>query len=278
MIKRGSRTIMNILSAKGLAGRVGAALVGVAAIASGWCLRPKPSGSAFRPVPAQILDAVKPIAAKQGLDIKIIEFTDYVIPNAALASGEIEANSFQHQPYLDNQVQDRGFKLVSVGKTVVFPMQFFDEGEAFRAVQRCLGRDPERPDQWRPCPSAASGQGLIKLSPEAGLKATPIDITENPKKLASSSWTRRSFRSLGDVDAAAVNTNYAIESGLNPLTDAIAPGERRIPYTNVIAVREVDKDKPWVKQLVEAYHTPEVKQFVAEKFKGFRGHRLVKPN
>ena len=119
---------MNILSAKALAGRVGAALVGVAAIALAGAASAETIRIGVSAGPhAQILDAVKPIAAKQGLDIKIIEFTDYVIPNAALASGEIEANSFQHQPYLDNQVQDRGYKLVSVGKTVVFPMGIYSK-------------------------------------------------------------------------------------------------------------------------------------------------------
>ncbi len=153
---------MNILSAKTLAGRVGAALVGVAAIALAGAASAETIRIGVSAGPhAQILDAVKPIAAKQGLDIKIIEFTDYVIPNAALASGEIEANSFQHQPYLDNQVQDRGFKLVSVGKTVVFPMGIYSKKvkKPFRTVQRRLGRGPERPDQWRPRPSAASGPG-----------------------------------------------------------------------------------------------------------------------
>jgi D-methionine transport system substrate-binding protein len=119
---------MSILSAKTLAGRVGAALIGVAAIALAGAASAETIRIGVSAGPhAQILDAVKPIAAKQGLDIKVIEFTDYVIPNAALASGEIEANSFQHQPYLDNQVQDRGLKLVSVGKTVVFPMGIYSK-------------------------------------------------------------------------------------------------------------------------------------------------------
>ena len=178
--------------------RVGAALVGVAAIA----LAGAASAETIRiGVPAgphaQILDAVKPIAAKQGLDIKIIEFTDYVIPNAALASGEIEANSFQHRPYLDNQVQDRGFKLVSVGKTVVFPMGIYSKVKKLSELSNGASvAIPNDPTNGGRALLLLQDQGLIKLSPEAGLKATPIDITENPKKLASSSWTRRSFRSL----------------------------------------------------------------------------------
>jgi D-methionine transport system substrate-binding protein len=263
---------MNILSAKALAGRVGAALVGVAAIALAGAASAETIRIGVSAGPhAQILDAVKPIAAKQGLDIKIIEFTDYVIPNAALASGEIEANSFQHQPYLDNQVQDRGYKLVSVGKTVVFPMGTYSKkvkklSELSNGASIAIPNDPTNGGRAL---LLLQDQGLIKLNPEAGLKATPIDIIENPKKLRIAELDAAQLpRSLGDVDAAAVNTNYAIESGLNPLTDAIARESAESPYTNVIAVREADKDKPWVKQLVEAYHTPEVKQFVAEKFKG----------
>jgi len=220
---------------------------------------------------AQIMEQVKKIAAAKGLDIDIVEFSDYVVPNQALNDGELQANSFQHQPYLDNQVQDRGLKLVSVGKTVVFPMGIYSKkvkklSELSNGASVAVPNDPTNGGRAL---LLLQDQGLIKLSPEAGLKATPIDITENQKKLRIVELDAAQLpRSLDDVDAAAVNTNYAIEAGLNPLTDAIARESAESPYTNIIAVREADKDKPWVKQLVEAYHTPEVKQFVAEKFKG----------
>ena len=263
---------MNILSAKILASRVGAALVGVAAIALAGAASAETIRVGVSAGPhAQILEAVKPIAAKDGLDIKIIEFTDYVVPNAALASGEIEANSFQHQPYLDNQVQDRGLKLVSVGKTVVFPMGFYSNkvkklADLPNGATVAIQNDPTNGGRSL---LLLQAQGLIKLRDGAGLKATPIDVVENPKNIRIVELDAAQLpRSLGDVDAAAVNTNYALESGLDPETDAIARESAESPYTNIIAVRAEDKDKPWVKQLVAAYHTPEVKQFVLEKFKG----------
>jgi D-methionine transport system substrate-binding protein len=262
---------MKILSTKALSALAAATLLGatfgVSGAASAETIRIGVSAGPH----AQILDAVKPIAAKQGLDIKIIEFTDYVIPNAALAAGEIEANSFQHQPYLDNQVRDRGLKLVSVGKTVVFPMGIYSNkvkslAELPNGASVAVPNDPTNGGRAL---LLLQAEGLIKLSDGAGLQATPIDIVENPKKIKIIELDAAQLpRSLGDVTAAAVNTNYALESGLNPLTDAIARESTASPYTNIIAVREQDKDKPWVQQLLAAYHTPEVKRFVEEKFKG----------
>lgn len=263
---------MNIPSSKTLSRRLGAALVGVAAIALAGAASAETVRVGVSAGPhAQILDAVKPIAAKQGLEIKIVEFTDYVIPNAALAAGEIEANSFQHQPYLDNQVQDRGLDLVSVGKTVVFPMGIYSNKVKSLAElpEGATVAVPNDPTNGGRALLLLEAEGVIKLAEGAGLKATPIDVVENPKNIRIVELDAAQLpRSLGDVTAAAVNTNYALESGLNPLTDAIARESADSPYTNIIAVREQDKDKPWVKQLVEAYHSPEVKQFVQDKFKG----------
>ena len=263
---------MNILSAKTLAGRVGAALVGVAAIglagaASAETIRIGVSAGPH----AQILDAVKPIAAKQGLDIKIIEFTDYVIPNAALASGEIEANSFQHQPYLDNQVQDRGYKLVSVGKTVVFPMGIYSKkvknlSELSSGASVAIPNDPTNGGRVLLLLQSA---GLIKLADGTGLKPTVADITGNPKQLQIVELDAAQLpRSLDDTDISAINTNYAVEAGLDPAKDAVLREAADGPYVNIIAVQTARKDEPWVKTLVESYHTDAVKQFLAERFKG----------
>ncbi|HYG87875.1 MAG TPA: MetQ/NlpA family ABC transporter substrate-binding protein [Azospirillum sp.] len=220
---------------------------------------------------AQILEQVKPIAAKQGLDIQIIEFTDYVIPNQALSQGDLQANSFQHEPYLDNQVRDRGFDLVNVGKTVVFPMGIYSKKVKSLAELKDGAKIavPNDPTNGGRALLLLQANGLIKLRDGAGLKASPVDIKENPKKLQILELDAAQLpRSLDDVDAAAVNTNYALEAGLDPNKDTIAKESAESPYTNIIAVRKADKDKPWVATLVNAYHTPEVKQFVLDKFKG----------
>ena len=219
---------------------------------------------------AQILDAVKPIAAKKGLDLKVIEFTDYVVPNQALDAGELEANSFQHQPYLDNQTKDRGYKLSSVGLTVNFPLGIYSKKHKSWATipdgaTIAIQNDPTNGGRSL---LLLRDKGLITLKDGVGFKPTVADITGNPKKYKFIEIdAAQTPRSLADVDAAAINTNYAVEAGINP-TDAILREDPKGPYVNVIAVRAADKDKAWVKTLLEAYHTPEVKAFVEQKFKG----------
>lgn len=220
---------------------------------------------------AEILEQVKQVAAKDGLDIKIIEFTDYVVPNTALAAGDIEANSFQHLPYLENQAKDRGFKLVAVGQTVVFPMGFYSKkvkslDELPEGATVAIQNDPTNGGRSL---LLLQAKGVIKLRDGVGLKPTLLDITENPKKLKLIELDAAQLpRSLDDVTAAAVNTNYAVEAGLDPVKDAIARETADSPYTNIIAVREQDKDKPWVAALLKAYHTQPVKEFIQTRFKG----------
>ncbi|MGA1860676.1 MetQ/NlpA family ABC transporter substrate-binding protein [Azospirillum sp. 11R-A] len=219
---------------------------------------------------AQILEAVKPIAAKDGLDIQILEFTDYVIPNQALAGGDLDANSFQHQPYLDNQVKDRGFDLVSVGKTVVYPIGIYSKKvksleELPAGAKFAIPNDPTNGGRVL---LLLQAKGLIKLKDGGTLKASPIDIVENPKKLEIVELDAAQLpRSLDDVTAAAINTNFALEAGIDPVKDAIAREAADSPYANVIAVRKADKDKPWVAKLVKAYNSPEAKEFILTKFK-----------
>jgi D-methionine transport system substrate-binding protein len=220
---------------------------------------------------AQILEAVKPIAAKNGLDIQIVEFTDYAVPNAALDAGDLQANSFQNQPYLDNQKADRGYKIEAVGLTVNFPMGVYSKKyknwDALPAgATLSMPNDPTNRGRVL---LLLQDKGIVKLKPGAGLKPTVADIVENPRKLKIVELdAAQTARSLDDVDAAAINTNYATLAGLDPVKDAILREDPKGPYTNLIAVRTVDKDKPWVKLLVDSYHAPEVREFVLTKFKG----------
>ncbi|MQW87562.1 MetQ/NlpA family ABC transporter substrate-binding protein [Sinorhizobium saheli] len=220
---------------------------------------------------AQIMEKVKEIAAPKGLDIEIVEFSDYVVPNQALADGDINANSFQHQPYLDNQIADRGFNIVSVGLTITTPMGVYSDkvkslDELTDGATVAIPNDPTNGGRAL---LVLASKGLIKVNPDVGLKATPADVTENPKNIQFAELDAAQLpRSLADVDAAVINTNYALEADLHPKEDAIAIESEKSPYANVIAVRAEDKDKPWVKTLVEAYHDDKVKAFIVETFKG----------
>ena len=220
---------------------------------------------------AQILEAVKPIAAKKGLDIKIVEFSDYVVPNTALAGGDIEANSFQNQPYLDNQVADRGYKIESVALTVNFPIGIYSKKhKSLEALPNGATISiPNDPTNGGRALILLQDKGLIKLKEGTGYKPTPLDVTDNPKTIKFVEIeAAQGPRVLADVDAAVINTNYATSGGLDPVKDPIARENPKGPYVNIIAVRSEDKTKPWVKALVESYHTPEVKAFIEEKFKG----------
>ncbi|UWE17432.1 MetQ/NlpA family ABC transporter substrate-binding protein [Herbaspirillum huttiense] len=220
---------------------------------------------------AEIMEQVKKLLEKDGVQMKVIEFTDYIQPNAALAAGDLDANSYQHQPYLDAQIKDRGYKFVSVGSTITFPMGVYSKKikSLNDLKQGARVGVPNDPTNGGRALLVLQAKGVIKLKADAGLKATPLDIVENPKKIKIIELDAAQLpRSLDDFDAAVINGNYAESAGLSPTKDAIAVEAATGPYANVIAVRTADKDKPWVAKLVKAYHSPEVKKFVLEKYKG----------
>ncbi len=219
---------------------------------------------------AQVMEAVKKVAAK-GLEIRIVEFSDYVQPNAALAAGDLDANSYQHAPYLDAQVKDRGYRIVRVADTVTFPMGIYSKRmESLSELQPGARiAVPNDPTNGGRALLLLQKQGVIKLRDGAGLAATRLDIVGNPRKLKIVELDAAQIpRSLGDVDAAAINTNFAMEAGLQPRRDAIAIESPDGPYVNILAMREADRDKPWVAKLVAAYHSPEVKRYLEGKFGG----------
>jgi len=220
---------------------------------------------------AQIFEQVKKVAERDGLKIQVVEFSDYVQPNAALAAGDLDANSYQHKPYLDQQIRDRGYKFVSVGYTVNFPIGLYSRKvkslkELKQGAKFGIPNDPTNGGRVL---LVLQEQGLIKLKPGAGLKATPLDVAENPKKIRFVELDAAQLpRSLDDLDAAAINTNYALPAGLHPGKDAIARESANSPYVNLLAVREEDRNKPWVAKLVRAYQSDEVRQFIQAEFKG----------
>ena len=220
---------------------------------------------------AQIFEQVKKLAEKEGLKIQIIEFSDYIQPNAALAAGDLDANSYQNKPFLDQQIKDRGYKFVNAGYTVNFPIGLYSKkvkslAELKEGAKFGIPNDPTNGGRVL---LVLQDKGLIKLKPDVGLKATPLDVIDNPKKLKFVELEAAQLsRSLDDLDASAINTNFALSAGLSPAKDAIAQEVAKSPYVNLIAVREQDKDKPWVAKLVKVYQSEEIRKFVQSEFKG----------
>ncbi len=242
-----------------------------AALATGASAQDKPIKIGVTGGPhAQIMEQVKKVAAKDGLNIQVVEFSDYVQPNAALAAGDLDANSYQHLPYLEAQIKDRGYKFTHIAYTVTFPMGVYSKKlrSLDQLKQGARVGVPNDPTNGGRGLLLLQSKGVIKLKPNAGLKATPLDIAENPKKLRLVELDAAQLpRSLDDLDAAAINGNYAESAGLSPTKDAIAMEGPKGPYANLIAIREADKGKPWVAKLVKAYHSPEIKQYVTSTFK-----------
>lgn len=220
---------------------------------------------------AEIMEEVARVAEPMGLEIDVIEFSDYVVPNQALADGDIQANSFQHVPYLEAQMKDRGFALTVVGNTITTPMGVYsDKVSDIAALEEgATFGIPNDPTNGGRALLVLQELGLIKVDPAAGLTPTVLDITENPKDLSFKELDAAQLpRSLADLTAALINTNYAIASGLNPKEDSIAMESAENPYVNVIVVREGDEEAPWVETLLKAYHSDEVKAFIDESYQG----------
>ncbi|NHF74613.1 MetQ/NlpA family ABC transporter substrate-binding protein [Paracoccus xiamenensis] len=220
---------------------------------------------------AEIMEEVAKVAAPKGLNIEVIEFSDYVVPNQALNDGDLNANSFQHRPYLENQIKDRGFELVEVGTTITTPMGIYsdkikDLAELPEGGKVAIPNDPTNGGRAL---LVLQDLGVIKLAEGTGLVPSPLDVTENPKDLSFLELDAAQLpRALADADIAIINTNYALASGLNPKTDAIASEGADSPYVNIIVVRKGDEGAAWVAPLVEAYHSPEVKKFIEDKYQG----------
>ena len=221
---------------------------------------------------AQIWEVVQKVAKKDGLDVKIIEFNDYAQPNPALDAGDLDANGFQHQPFLDSQIQARHYKIVNVGLTYVAPMGFYSKkiksfAELKEGAKVGIQNDPSNGNRALLLLQKA---GVIKLKAGAGTNgnnATPRDVVDNPKKIKLIELDSAQLpRSLDDLDVAS--TDYAVKNNLSPTKDAIALEDRQGPYANLIAVREKDKNQPWVKTLVRAYQSEDVRKFIDTQFKG----------
>ncbi len=218
---------------------------------------------------AAMLNEIVDVLAGQGYTLKVVEFTDYVTPNEALASGELDANFFQHLPYLDQQNADKGFDLVSAGGIHVEPLAVYSEDYKSLAdiPDGATFAIPNDPTNEGRALLLLQSAGLITLSEDAGLEAVPADIADNPHNYKFRELEAATLpRVLSDVDAAVINGNYAIPAGLVATKDGLYVEGADSPYVNVIAVRNGDQDKPAVKALVEALKSDKVKAYVAERY------------
>ena len=220
---------------------------------------------------AEILEFVKPALAKEGVELNIKVFTDYVQPNVQVAEKRLDANFFQHQPYLDEFNKSRGTELVSVAGVHVEPFG------AYSSQHKTLADLPQGANVVIPNDATNGGRallllqkaGVITLKPEAGILATPKDIVENPKAIKVRELEAATLpRVLTQVDLALINTNYALEAKLNPTKDALIIEGNDSPYVNILVARADNKDNAALQKLAKALNSAEVKAFIAEKYQG----------
>ena len=216
-----------------------------------------------------LLSLVKDSLAEQGINLEIVEFTDYVTPNEALAAGELDANYFQHLPYLESYNSERGYNLVSAGGIHIEPLALYSDryGSIDQIPAGAKIAIPNDPTHEGRALLLLQSAGLITLKADAGLEAVPADIAENPNGYKFSEIEAASLpRILPDVDAAVINGNYAIPAGLIATQDGLYVEGADSPYVNVIAVRSGDEARPEIQALVEALKGEEVAAYVAERY------------
>jgi D-methionine transport system substrate-binding protein len=229
---------------------------------------------AASPTPhAQILDYVRDhLAKKAGLDLQVKEFSDYVLPNTATEQGQVDANFFQHKPYLDDFNKKNGTHIVPVVNVELEPLGLYSHRiTALGALKdgSSVAVPNDTTNEARALKLLADN-GLITLEAGTGQTATPADVTSNPKHLKFKELEAAQLpRSLDDVDAGVINGNYAIQAGLSPAKDALAAEKAAgNPYANFLAVKKGNENDPRVKKLAELLNSPEVKTYIETTFKG----------
>lgn len=213
-----------------------------------------------------IMLVAKPLLAKDGYNLVIKEFTDYVLPNTALAEKQLFANFFQHIPYFDNMNKELGLNLVWIAKIHIEPLGLYSNKikKLDELKQGDVVAVPDDPTNEARALRLLEANGLVTLKP--GELVAVRDIVGNPKKLKFFEVDAAQLpRSLDDVTAAVINTNFAGEAGLNPATDAIVIESKESPYANVVVIRAADADTPAAKALLKAVQSPEVKAFIEKE-------------
>ncbi|GAA2877846.1 D-methionine transport system substrate-binding protein [Aminobacter niigataensis] len=214
---------------------------------------------------------VKAEAAKQGLSVETVVFNDYTQPNEALERGEIDANAFQHQPYLDNQIKTQGYHITPVGYTGLWPIGLYSKKHAKieDLPEAAVIGVPNDPSNEGRALRVLADAGLIKLKDGTGILATVTDVVDNPKKFEIKELDAGIVgRSVEDLDAAVVNTDWALKSGLSADNRIAQEPVADNPYRNFIAVKTGNENEAWVKKLVAAYQNETVKAEFDRVYKG----------
>ena len=220
---------------------------------------------------AEILEAITPALAAQGVELEVKVFTDYVQPNIQVAEKRLDANFFQHQPYLDEFNKGRGSDLVSVAGVHIEPFGAYSRKHDSLAAlpERATVAIPNDPTNGGRALLLLAREGLITLKPEATITATTRDIVDNPKRLRIRELEAATLpRIIGQVDLALINTNYALAAGLNPTKDALAIEGADSPYVNILVARPDNQDSVAIQKLAEALQSETVKTFIEEKYHG----------
>lgn len=227
---------------------------------------------AATPVPhAEILEFVKPQLAEQGVELDVKVFTDYIQPNIQVDQKRMDANFFQHQPYLDEFNDGRGTDLVTVTGVHVEPFGAYSSKieSLDELADGAVVAIPNDPTNGGRALLLLQKAGLITLEDESKITATPRDIADNPKNLEFKELEAATLpRILGQVDVALINTNYALEAGLNPSEDALVIEGSESPYVNILVARPDNKDSDAMQKLANALKSDAVKDFIMEKYEG----------
>ena len=220
---------------------------------------------------AEILEHVKPLLAEHNVELDIVEFDDYVMPNTGVEDGSLDANYFQHLPYLEEFNETRGTHLVSVAGVHIEPMGIY-AGRVSSLEDLPDGAVIAVPNDATNEGRALlllEAQGLITLDDSSNLTATPNNIVDNPKNLEFQELEAATIPSvLADVDLAVINSNYALGAGLNPTTDALAIESSDSPYVNVLVVKEGNENNEAIQALVDALHSDTIRDYITETFDG----------
>lgn len=224
---------------------------------------------------AEILKEVQSVLKEKGIELEIKEFTDYIQPNLALQDKTLDANYFQHQPYLDDFNKENKTDIVSAAQIHYEPLGLYPgKTKSLDSIaEGAIIAVPNDTTNEARALLLLETIGLIKVNKDAGLSATVKDITENPKKIQIKELVAEQLaRALPDVDLAVINGNYAIEAGFNVAKDALAKEEANSvaaqTYANIIAVRKGDENREDIKALIEALKSDKVKKFIEEKYQG----------
>ncbi|MGX6592013.1 MetQ/NlpA family ABC transporter substrate-binding protein [Cetobacterium ceti] len=224
------------------------------------------------PVPhSELLQLVKEDLKNENVDLEIVELTDYVTPNLLLDSGELDANFFQHKPYLETFTKEKNLKLESAGNIHIEPLGVYSKriDKIENLKKGGVVAIPNDPTNGGRALILLHNNGIIKLKNPQDLLATEFDIVENKNNLKFKSLDAAQIpRVLEDADLVVVNGNYAIEAGLNPLKEALIIEGKESPYANLIAVRKGDVNREDIQKLVKALQSEKVKSFIEKTYKG----------